>query len=392
MQLHFYLQQLISRLYSEHDRNWSALAQHIKEKVDDGKTIDRRKLKRIYDGDQTVTFSITELKRFQEYFVKTNMVRLHENFLFRPPGSLLDALHGEKDMTLFHPARYLSEVGTEVTSRWDVRAIEALSRTPEISSLRRSLQDVFHYGKVLTDAASLKERLQGESWYRMLDEEKALITIGSPFVCYATEEILCRIFEIDPFEPQTLNARRRLPFYLYWPEKHRSSNSAFSLSKEELQEHFPEKAARMKANTRAVLVGHELHLAESIGDSLNVVVAQYWKGHLVLVLLGIYAPGTLAIAECVSERRIRSLGPYRLRRPKSGGQPEPQPILITFIKTTMTDPRSQPGEKRDHREAQSGEMVSWQLVQTAPKQYKVLDQGTYAEKQQQDPAPEGPAD
>lgn len=383
MDLEFHLQTLVCKRWDEL-RNWKQFMDDIEERNSSGNTVDRRKLKKIANADKTVTLTIGDLQVLQEYFVSLNYVQLQDNFMFRAPGSLLDALHGEKAITIFYPSGFLTQSRTEGASRYDVRAFEALMRTPEISSLRVSLQDVFHLGADYSTPSKLDKKIRSEKWYERIRERNAFISIASPFSCYATEKLLCRMFELKPFRPHRLSTKNPLPFYLYWPQKPALSHSAFEVTREELEEHYPEQVAALRANTRAVLIGGRLYPAPTEGESLNLVIAQYWQSHLRLVLLGVYAPATLAIAECLADRLItEQLGPYRFRAGTSKDKKDVQPILINLIRTTIsqTDTRDKGAATRDTREVAKKEVLSWQRWQVVDGRYERLD------RRQSDPSP-----
>jgi hypothetical protein len=375
MQLNFHLQSLVHRRWEEL-RNWKQFMKDIEDRNSAGKGVDRRKLQKIAEADNRVTLTIGDLRVLQEYFVDLNYVQIQENFMFRAPGSLMDALHGEKAITIFYPSRYQATTRTEDTSRYDVRAFEALMRTPEISSLRVSLQDVFHHGIDISSPSQLEKRIREEAWYERVREPKAFISIGSPFSCYATEKLLCRMFELTPFKRREYREENRLPFYLYWPDKDETSHSAFAITSKDLEVHYRDQFAALGPNTRAVLIGDKLHPAPRVGESLNLVIAQYWQSHLRLVLLGIYAPATLAIAECLADRLITEpLGPYRFRTHTPKGKKDVQPILINQIQTTIAQAQSRTRGKatRDMREVADKKVLSWQRWQVVNGRYECLN-------------------
>lgn len=381
MQLELHIQKLVHKRWQEL-RHWDAFMDDIKRRDSSGRWVDRRKLKKLANADETLTLTLEDLHVLQEYFVDLNYIQLQENLMFRAPGSLLDALHGERAITIFYPSGFLTGPSYEGASRYDVRAFEALMQTPEISSLRVSLQDVYRLGADYTSPQKLDKKIQTESWYERIRERNAFISIGSPFTCYATEIILCRMFELKPFRPYGLQKKNPLPFYLYWPDANLASNSAFAVTREELHEHYPEQFSSLNPDTRAVLIidqerGDRLHPAPVEGESLNLVIAQYWQSHLRLVLLGIYAPATLAIAECLADRLITEpLGPYRFRPNVPKGKDDSQPILINQIATSITRDRSRSKRtaNRDTREVANKKVMGWQRWQVADGRYECLNQ------------------
>ena len=353
MQLNNHLAELLRQLYEgQTRRSWAALETYIRNANDGKITVDRRKLKRIYDGDEKVCLSIEELRALQIYFCNKQLIPIDQNILFKPPVSLLDALHGESKLSVFYSARYLEIIRTEVASDWDLRAVAELLGTHEIGNLAVSLHDVFNFGRTHNDVTTLTSHLKNESWYTALNKERALVSIGSPFVSYATEEILCRMFGLCPFKPDGYSSDKPLPFYLYWPEEHKTTDSAFSISWEELKVRFKNKVADIGKNDRALVMGDNLYLANSVGTSPNLVLAQYWKGHLVLVLIGVFGPSTFAIAQCVANRMIaQTLPPYRTHQPKDETDNPSSPILMALIQTLIEKaPRKGRAVMRDHRE------------------------------------------
>lgn len=77
MQLNNHLAELLRQLYEgQTTRSWVALETYIRNANDGKTTIDRRKLKRIYDGDEKVSLSIEELRALQIYFYKKNLIAI----------------------------------------------------------------------------------------------------------------------------------------------------------------------------------------------------------------------------------------------------------------------------------------------------------------------------
>lgn len=384
MSLNFYLGELLQRRYEQLGKNWRAVSRDMRARTKNASWIDRRKLPRLAACDSDVRLTIAEMTTLQEYLVLTGLARYHENPFFRPSSTLLDALRAESDLTVFYPSRPLQDFATEGASRWDLRAIQVLNKAPEIGSLHFSFEDVFHHGPTYADGQTLREHQAKQRWFRVLDEEQSLISIGAPFACYATEEILSRMFDVTPYEPYGLHPQRRLPFYLYWPQAERSSDSAFAVSREELEEHFPEQFARMGPQTRAVLVGDELYPAPQFGESMNLIVAQYWRGHVAMVLLGVYAPSTLAIARFLAEGKVtESLGPYRYTPDDKGARNESQPILINKIKTTIAmaddDGDSCFSVMKDKRRPAAVRAAGWERWHWGGERFELSESGAYEE-------------
>ena len=141
----------------------------------------------------------------------------------------------------------------------------------------------------------------------------------------------------EPYEPRGLDPDNPLPFYLYWPQDERYADSAFGVTAEELEAYYPEAFRAMGEQTRAILIGGELMPVPKFGEGMNLIVSQYWRGHMVRVILGVHAPSTLAITQFVADRKVtESLGEYRYNEATNGSQDDCQPILIHKFKTTIT--------------------------------------------------------
>ncbi len=152
-------------------------------------------------------------------------------------------------------------------------------------------------------------------------------------------------------------------------------NSAFTVTEKELRDRYPDQFAALKPNTRAILIGDTLHSAPTEGEIMNLVIAQYWQNHLRVILLGVYAPATLAITECLTDRLItEQLGPYRFHTPRPRGKNDVQPILINQIMTTITQGHSRTKGKatRDMREVANKKVLGWQRWQVVNGRYECL--------------------
>ncbi len=276
--------------------------------------VDRRKLKRIADAESAlvgddaddgdierkgkVTLSVEDMLALQSYFVSKRMLRLDDNMLFEFPESILSGFRGATDLTIFLPTRYVEAIDTECASRWDVRAVEQLLRAPQLAGLPVDMEDVFHAGGT-TDGAGLREKIADEAWYRKLDN-RDIVCLSSPFVSYATESLLCIATGIEnAFEYPGDELGRTLPFRFYWPDRHRMSPSAFSITRDQIAAELGALPDNFVEDERGLLVDGQYYAADADSRSFDLIVARRHKDQFVLILSAIHAPATLGIANCV---------------------------------------------------------------------------------------------
>lgn len=346
-----YLSELLQRHRQEKHLTFLALEKRIAAANGATKPIVRRgKLKLLHDGKESIKLSITELDALQNYLVQKKVISLEKNMLFRSPTSILNALEGETDIDIFYAARYLESIRTEVSSNWDLQAIAELMRTSEIGNRTVSLHRAFHFGNDITNPNTLLKQIRKDPWCTAISGDRPLIAVGSPFSSYASEIALCRICgNIPPFTPRDDSATPPQPFYLYWPDHQKTSDSSFSISLEDLKKIDADTASRIGENDRALVVGNKIHIAHENGTSPNLLVARYIRGHLVMALIGIYAPATLAIAQTVAAGSITQTLPKDQN--SAGSSENEQPVLLmSVIQTLISKPeQTKMDVHRDHR-------------------------------------------
>lgn len=294
------LSELIARAVKQAGNYLALQAEIAKETGDEDFTVDRRKLKKLCTGNAAATkLTIRELRALQIFFSSRGLIDPRDNMIFSRPKSLLDGFANESSIEILLITRYSEEANVELSSRWDLRASLSLQQAREFSNrVKVNLHDVFHYGREIR-GRRLMELIENEEWYRLLDDNRALISIGSPFGSYSTECLLCAMVGLDrPFEP--VLESQNLPFRFYWGKDKSVQGSAFEMTGIPADTADADHAACGPVD-RGLVVGDRWYPAWKNGESTNLVLAQYRNGRLRIALCGIYAPATLGLAELLAD-------------------------------------------------------------------------------------------
>ena len=342
MQLRLKLTELLREEARKH-KGWKGLAEAISRanKHDPKRRVRRRKLADLCEReDLNVTLTLNQLRALQVYFDQHHIVPLRGNMLWESAPDLLCGFEDDGDITVYYRTRYLDSVETEVSSSWDMRAIEALMNSDGLARSTIRLQDVFHYGDV-TDAVALRRRVQGEAWYDAIAEPAThTVSVGSPFVSYATELLLCAMCGVERgFASLPAREGRELPFRFFWPLRDGMSDSAFRVRAEDLYDVQRGRPTGFRDDTPGLLLGDRWFPAPVTGQSVNLVAAGYLAGRFVLVICGVHAPATTALAQLVAQRAVPLL-----LNPVSSSPPD----LVTFI-PVATDIVRKGGSSHDAR-------------------------------------------
>lgn len=177
-----------------------------------GYYIDRRKLKQIADGDD-VKMSFVELQALDVYFNSRGLQRV----LNTP--TILASVAGLRNVVFFLGAKHKVDM-----SRWDVVAMATLQRAIYRLSRRVKfdIQDVqlFDESEELNEGKRAEQLnyLMNEPWFEAAYNQSttALISIGSPKACHATEVMLARMFDIEPFGKSNQAESSGPPFRFVW--------------------------------------------------------------------------------------------------------------------------------------------------------------------------------
>lgn len=347
IQLELRLRELVDKAF-EKAKSWQTLQKQIAEATGiKDFTVDRRKLKKLGTGKaDSVTLTIRELKALQIFFTERQLVGLRENMIFSRQTTVLEGFANLHSVVILMATRYSEGANVEMSSRWDLRASQTLSATREIRELELEQQDVFHYGPRVS-GRMLIDAIKSEKWYPVVFKAWPVISIASPFLNYASECLLCDMLGVPiPFDP--CDDAERLPFRFYWETGNHMSRSAF-----ELRGNPPGfDPGRDAGVTRGLVVRDQWYPANRDGKSTHLVVAQFKHGHLRVVLAGIYAPATLALAKELAAGHI----PLLIDQNRDN-------VLVAMVECSIgvapgNGNRGDSGIKRDSRELRAHEFTS----------------------------------
>jgi len=328
--IRFRLAEILRKRYIKNGKSWDALARQIAKanKGSIGLKIDRRKLKRLCEGDN-ISLSIRELELLNWYLRKHNE-GLDEKPIFSRDKDLIHSILESDNITIFVGARFHKEFLTEVVSRWDLRAIALFSKT-ELSHSNINIQDVV----IQSDSRSAYE---GSEWSVLLKSNEAKITIGSPLACPATEYALCAMVGEKPYNGSRSIEKKLLPFYFIFPDAHyKDYPSTFFIGQDKGAHLTAEEDIHLfksiDTGRRGLFVLGELFISERIGTGYSLLIAQRQRAsnQVTVCLSGTYATCTLALSRLITQGEIKETLPPIT-------QDEHQPILVTVIES-FTRPR-----------------------------------------------------
>ena len=334
--------------------SWDALAKAIgRASGDEKRTVDRRKLKRLVEGDETVSLTIAEL-RLLDQFLRPLNEGLAEKPIFRREENLLDALVESESVTFFVAARFHPDFGTEAISRWDLRGITRLLRT-RLGELELRIQDVMFK----------------EDWERsaLRSDSVAVISIGSPLACAATEYVLAEMVGVAPYERGPLE---RLPFCFVFPGEH---TSGFILGRREAARYRAE-LGELPEGDRALVVAGDVYAGRGTrsGETYALLVAQRRPpaGHVHMALCGLSGPATYALAKVLQDGGINRTLP----RLDWGVRP---PILVSVLRVGVADSAEPDVSGQSTEERERRQVVTVEVVRP-PRLLNIVDGQWYEEK------------
>ena len=334
--------------------SWEVIAQAItKDNHNKKTTLDRRKLKKLCDG-KDISLSISELKALDRYLQNFNE-GLSEKPIFTKQDNILDSFAERDDITCFIAAKYSKMLRTEGVSRWDMRGLILLNNSKP-SNLKLDIQDV-PLGDSIDQTAT-------DVWEGKLKTDNAMIAIGSPLACTASEYLMAEMVGKKPYKKGRLNPKKRLPFYFIFPDiKDSFCPSTFFITKKEAKLLLDDKKQEIDAicgDQRGIIVGNDFYSCKRMGKSYALLIAQrrQLKGHVVLCLCGSYGPSTYGLAKVVIEGGIT----MKVPKPKPG---KFQPIMITVVET-MTEPRDPRVDASSDEEHQENRKLSSEGIARPP--------------------------
>ena len=303
--------------------------------------LDRRKLRRIVDHDETVTLDMREIRALDRYLVPFGEGLADRPLLVR--RSLLSSLSAKDDVKMLLGTYPRREHRSDV-SRWDLRALCLLQSAlgqfhPRTKS---NIDDVLLPGEFETSPES---RAQFEH-YLHDDKELSVCLIGAPRSNPASEGALAGMFELEPFI-KTLP--QRLPFHFIWtPNARGPYASAFALEADDIVDRDPALAEEIRnEDAWALLAEGELYrvlrdkeFQTKSWKSYGVVVAQRRQGGQVwLVVAGLTGPATYAAALAVAREETGTL-------PEAPDDEQVSKICWSLVEASIEVDETVPGDNR----------------------------------------------
>ena len=335
--------------------SWKVIEQGItKANHNERTTLDRRKLKKLCEGAD-ISLYISDLKALDRYLQNFNE-GLSEKPIFTKQENILDSFAERDDIACFIAAKYSTMLRTEGVSRWDMRSLILLNKNKP-HNLMMDFQDV-----PLGDSI---DQTETDEWENKLKNGNALIAIGSPLACPASEYLMAQMVGKIPYKKVPFNPKKRLPFYFIFPDiKESFCPSTFFITKKEaklLLEDKKEEIDSISGDQRGIIVGNDFYSCKRMGKSYALLIAQRRQpeGQIVLCLCGSYGPSTYGLAKVITQGGITKKVP----KMKPG---KFQPIMITVVETN-TEPRNSRNDAPSSEEHQENRWLSGERVARSPK-------------------------
>ena len=280
----------------------------------DKEPVDRRKLKKIIEGDEDLVLSITELHALDRYLEPFGD-GLAYNSLFLRANVLQTIADAGKPVTFFLGSKPVEDSRLNL-DHWDVKALAEIQRgvsnfAPDV---RFDIRDVLLHD----DLKHARRSANTGKWTALLDDDQgpSLVCLGSSRATHASEVLLSKMFDITPFKDSP-EANAKLPFHFVWPpDLDHVFPSAFRYSPSDLVPLDP-KAAKIvqEKGASALEMGGEIYLdrhkQRKSSESYGVCVAQRRPGGQVwIVLAGVTGPATYAAARLAGDLAL-NLRPTR---------------------------------------------------------------------------------
>jgi hypothetical protein len=269
-----------------------------------GYRVNHQTLKKIAEAPESIGLRLGTIRALDTYF-STIGHSLADKPLLEKLG-IIESLVEARSMTFLLGSRPRRAERRHDLSRWDTRSLaEILSE-----SCKFDVHVKYNIADVLLRPAINADLAKKERWHDLLaDEDRSLISIGSPLACLASEVMLARMFGVTPFQTPDLSLadRQRLPFYYAWPPKRtRKFRSAFALDVRQLEKFDRRKAQALHNNRIAAFVlGSEVLPVKMEGkqwEMYGVVAAQRrGKQSVWLVVSGLSGPATYGAAVFTKE-------------------------------------------------------------------------------------------
>jgi hypothetical protein len=287
--------------------SYDRLAREIGNANHNKRKVDRRKLRRIAEGD-SVTMTLDELEAIDAYLIREGRGLAA---VFGQP-SIIKSLVEEGRVTFLLGSRAYEKRRTIELSGWDFRSMGTLMRSSYRATLavRTAVEEVLLWsGKDNLNAETYHDLFEGEPWMSLLEDTDgpSLVCIGSPRACHSTELVLAKMLEVTPFQRPDSSTLDRLPFFFVWPQAQCDElPSAFALPETALPNSGQESVSQ-DSRTPGLYCYKSLHRIDRTdrtdkvtNSTYGVIAAQRRRtGQVWLVVTGLNGPGTLATAGAV---------------------------------------------------------------------------------------------
>lgn len=280
------------------DCSFLGLQEKIKAANQGGKTIDRRKLRRLVAGDEDVSLTVEELKALDAFLTPLGE-GLADKPIFSKPAALR-SLAEKGRVTIAIGAYSCEDEERNALNDWDVLALVELNQ-----AIKKSRPGT----RVGVENMRFTEGLPKPPPF--LDEAgPSVCCIGSPRSCYAAEFMLARMLGVTEFSGAAVDD---VPFRFIWsPLATRPHPSAFRVEAEQISALDAELAADIQANNAwgALQIRHTLYPVRrrnkkgNIWTAHGIILSQARPGGQAwMVIAGLSGPATFACAAIVAADR-----------------------------------------------------------------------------------------
>jgi hypothetical protein len=299
----------------------------------DRRRFDRRKVKSLIEGDNSVVLALWELRYLDAYLEQYGEGLAYVPIFQKP--DLMQTLAASGRVTFLLGSKSGTEREGELRyfSHWDVLAMAEIQRGINASEVGVRI-DIQH--------VMLDERLPGSvessdesGWEGLMDDRgPSLVCLGSSRTSPATEIMLCRMFGRPPNVNAPPDEERPLPFHFVWDTAlPYVFPSHFHLRSKELAERDPDAAGLIDVGEASALVTAEDVFVDTVhqsnqGDTYGVCVAQRRKGGQVWLI----AAGVTGAATYVTAKLAKNLA-TRLHEQKRG---EDSDIYWAVVRADIT--------------------------------------------------------
>lgn len=324
-----YLLEVLQR-YREDLKTWGKVARAINDasKGEAGPKIDWRTLRRICEKPDTVQLKLHHLIAIDRW------LRIErEGELLARHRSLIDSLCESYNLNILVACKTFDELNYEFISRWDLRAVSRLLRSP-LNRLNYVIWDI--------EGA--------ENWPQedVRITNAANISIASPVASYPSQAIMSKMIGIHPYRAIDFQA---LPFFVVGCDRDEwIVDRSFVRRRSEIANTRYAKYLPPDTGKRVLMVnGNWYSSTDDVDYALLLAQRNPGNGHVQMVLCGLTGPGTYNLA-----RIVESGQPSETLPPLRQGTSRP-PILVAVFRLTQTS-QSKHGGRSEHS------ALDWDMV------------------------------